>query len=157
MTAERIEVISVDGDTWRIIGTGAYSAGAVYCHLASTTRFTQQRNGQVPLQMGAFVSADSVEAALDRPRGFYSWNRSLRGAFERGEREANAGASIEACPYKDARKSNGQLTWSRAFRTAWRDGFKHAQSRIPQHNHGVDPTDDDQDDADRATYSGACP
>lgn len=123
-------VIEIDGDAWRVIGAGAYSAGAVYCHLASTTRFTEQRNGRRPLQIAAYVEAGKVEAALRRPRGFYSWNRSLRGAFERGERDAAAGKPEDACPYADARKANGQLTWSRAFRSAWRDGHRHHLARV---------------------------
>lgn len=129
MTAP-MDVLAVDGDTYRVVGTGTYSAGAVYCHLVSTTRFTEQRNGRFPAQICVFVEAEKVEAALSRPRGFYSWNRSLRGAFERGERDAVAGKGEEACPYKDARKANGQLTWSRAFRSAWLDGHRHHVARV---------------------------
>lgn len=119
-------VLEFVGDTWVVVGTGIYSAGAVYCHLASTTRFGDTKNGKAPLQVAAYIEAGRVEDALNRPRGFFSWNRSLRGAFERGERDMKVGGSLDDCPYADSRKANGQITWSRAFRAAWRDGFLYA-------------------------------
>lgn len=49
-------VVRHDGDTWRVLSTGALRAdGAVYCHLASTTRFRHQANGQVPIQISDWV------------------------------------------------------------------------------------------------------
>lgn len=117
--------LDLHGDTWRILGTGAYADGAVICHLASTSQFRQQRNGAVPVQRQEAVSADLVEAALCRPRGFYSWNPALRGAFCKGEQAAADGATADDCPYRDKRNHNGRLTWSRAYQTAWRDGFDH--------------------------------
>jgi hypothetical protein len=124
-----IRMLEFEGDTWAILKTGSYSAGAVYCHLSSATRFREQKNGKAPLQIAAYIEAGRVEEALSRPRGFFSWNRSLRGAFERGERDMRAGGSLDDCPYADARKANGQITWSRAFRAAWRDGFLYAAAR----------------------------
>lgn len=121
--------VEVEGEVYRILSVGRYSAGAVYCHLASTTRFVPQRNGPAPAQIATYVEAAKLEAALNRPRGFYSWNRSLRGAYERGERDAAAGKTEADCPYKDARRCNGQLTWSRAYRSAWRDGYYAASVR----------------------------
>lgn len=43
--------IKHDGDTWRLLGQGALRDGKVFCHLASTTRGRQQRNGWMPLQI----------------------------------------------------------------------------------------------------------
>ena len=122
--------VALDGDVWRILGVGSFLDGRVYCHLASTTAATEQRNGANPRQISDWLDAAVVEHALDRPRGFYSWNRSLRGVFENGERAAGAGVSIDACPYRDHRKSTGGLTWSRAYRSAWRDGYNYAAVRL---------------------------
>lgn len=117
--------LDLHGDTWRILGTGAYADGAVICHLASTTQFRQQRNGAVPVQRQEAIAAELVETAMRRPRGFFAWNPALRGAFCKGERAAETGATIGDCPYRDKRKHDGRLTWSRAYQTAWRDGFCH--------------------------------
>jgi len=43
--------IKHDGDTWNILSEGATRDGKTYCHLASTTRFRQQRNGANPVQI----------------------------------------------------------------------------------------------------------
>ena len=47
-----------DGDVWRIIGQGAMRDGKVYCHLASTTKGVQQRNGWNPIQVSDWINAD---------------------------------------------------------------------------------------------------
>lgn len=48
-----------DGDVWKVVGVGVTDAdGFVYLHLASTTRFRQQRNGKVPVQMCTFMHPD---------------------------------------------------------------------------------------------------
>lgn len=48
-----------DGDVWKVIGVGVTDAdGFVFLHLASTTRFCQQRNGKVPVQMNTFMHPD---------------------------------------------------------------------------------------------------
>lgn len=124
-----MRTIQFEGDTYRILSTGRYADGMILCHLASETRGQQQRNGWRPIQITAEVCATEVERALDRPRGFYSWNRSMRGAFERGERDAEAGKGLDACPYPDSRKADGRLTWSRAYRTAWTEGHQHHTAR----------------------------
>jgi hypothetical protein len=52
------------GDTWRILATGTTKeSGAVYCHLASTTRSHKQRNGSVPVQMEDYIPADILAHA----------------------------------------------------------------------------------------------
>mgnify|MGYP002738704299 CR=1 FL=1 len=57
------------------------------------------------------------------PAGFNNWNPAFRGAFLKGYRAHQTGAALTDCPYADCRKSSGGLTWSRAFRSAWRDGW----------------------------------
>jgi len=51
--------IRQDGDTWKIIGLGRDGhpdhPGAVFCHLASCTRFRPQKNGSNPIQIGTWV------------------------------------------------------------------------------------------------------
>lgn len=44
-------LVKIAGDTWKVIGVGVTREdGAVYCHTASTTRFSQRRNGRCPVQ-----------------------------------------------------------------------------------------------------------
>lgn len=47
----KMVTIQHDGDTWNILSEGATRDGKTYCHLASTTRFRQQRNGKNPVQI----------------------------------------------------------------------------------------------------------
>lgn len=54
----------------------------------------------------------------------------LQGAEHRGFIAAMDGRTMADCPYKDTRKPDGRLTWSRAFRSAWIDGFRRAQKSI---------------------------
>lgn len=59
--------VSIDGETWRILGIGATKTDdegreLVLCHLASTTRFRQQRNGANPIQMCDWVPSKEVFA-----------------------------------------------------------------------------------------------
>lgn len=125
MRLEPMKTLEIAGDTWRILGTGACRNDEVICHLASTTRFHQQRNGRVPVQTQQPVLVEIVETAMNRPRGFFGWNRALQSAFCKGEQAAREGATKTDCPYIDKRKGDGRLTWSRSFRAAWRDGFDH--------------------------------
>jgi len=50
-------------------------------------------------------------------------NRALLGAVKKGIAAKKAGLSETDCPYKDKRKPSGRLSWSRAFRYAWFDGY----------------------------------
>lgn len=68
------EFITFEGDTWLIAGKGTINdAGETYCHLSSTTRFRQQRNGKNPVQIGVFlklpeaapVASDWIEVSPD--------------------------------------------------------------------------------------------
>jgi ribosome modulation factor len=52
---------------------------------------------------------------------------ALDGAYLKGLMAGLADEPVESCPYEDKRKQSGRLTWSRAFRTAWGDGWKFAR------------------------------
>ena len=56
-------IINHDNDSWRVTNTGAVRDGAVYCHLASTTRFQSQANGQNPVQIGDFIPFKTLQDA----------------------------------------------------------------------------------------------
>lgn len=50
------QIIELDGDKWRVLGIGVTNDdGKTYLHLASTTRFRQQKNGKVPVQIGHWL------------------------------------------------------------------------------------------------------
>lgn len=49
-------------------------------------------------------------------------------AVNRGRQAYFDGLSIDDCPYPDKRKSDGRITWSRAYRNAWRDGWLGAKA-----------------------------
>lgn len=44
-----------NGDVWRIAGIGVSKEAETFCHLASTTRFIEQRNGSRPIQIQDWV------------------------------------------------------------------------------------------------------
>lgn len=76
-------IINWDNDTWRVLSTGTTDDyGRVYTHLASTTRFHEQRNGKSPIQICDFVPAEVLKAAAieDKPRECVPW-RGLGGNF----------------------------------------------------------------------------
>jgi ribosome modulation factor len=50
-------------------------------------------------------------------------NRALLGAMRKGIAAKAAGEPRSSCPYHDVRKLDGRLTWGRAFRKAWFDGY----------------------------------
>lgn len=66
-----------------------------------------------------------------KPDGFDKWNPAIRGAYRKGYEASQAGQPYTACPYEDKRKSDGRLTWSRAFARAWEDGWSDARSHDP--------------------------
>lgn len=49
----------------------------------------------------------------------------------KGRAAALAGLGPEACPYPDLRKPNGRLTFSRAFRNLWYDGYRTQKKTAP--------------------------
>ncbi len=48
-----MQQITWEGEVWNIVNLGAIDqeAGKIWVHLSSTTRFRQQKNGKVPVQM----------------------------------------------------------------------------------------------------------
>lgn len=47
--------IKYDNDVWLVLAEGVSRDGKTFCHLASTTRFRQQKNGAVPVQIGDWI------------------------------------------------------------------------------------------------------
>jgi hypothetical protein len=62
-TATTYQTIELDGDTWAVIGLGVRQDEKVYAHLASTTRYLQQRNGRCPIQVCDFISESLIVEA----------------------------------------------------------------------------------------------
>ena len=58
---------------------------------------------------------------------------SFDGAEEKGRQAARDGLPITACPYKDKRKPSGKLSWSRAYRNAWRMGWQTERINLGLH------------------------
>jgi hypothetical protein len=56
-------IIEHDGETWRVLNKGVSNeeAGTVFCHLASTTRGQQQKNGFYPAQICDWVPAEKLQ------------------------------------------------------------------------------------------------
>jgi len=58
------DVVAHDGDVWRVVGMGAArDDGAIYCHMASTTRGNKQKNGDMPIQICDWIPASSLSGA----------------------------------------------------------------------------------------------
>ena len=56
-----METIEHDGDTWRVLARGVTREdGKTFCHLASTTRSQQQRNGARPVQVNDWVDLEEA-------------------------------------------------------------------------------------------------
>lgn len=52
-----MEQIKYEGDVWNVLSKGTTREdGKTYCHLASTTRFVKQRNGQRPIQICDWIA-----------------------------------------------------------------------------------------------------
>lgn len=49
-----------NGHAWEITGVGARTDKAIYLHLASKTRKTQQSNGWCPIQIGDYVPVEAL-------------------------------------------------------------------------------------------------
>lgn len=60
--------IKHEGDTWKILGQGASRDGKALCHLASTTRFRQQKNGPCPIQMMDWIEHERILQAEEELR-----------------------------------------------------------------------------------------
>jgi len=48
----------------------------------------------------------------------------LKAAYNKGRRDGLDGKAESDCPYPDHRKASGSVTFSRAFRNAWYDGWR---------------------------------
>lgn len=75
---------------------------------------------------------------MKEPEGFFSWNPAIRGAYRKGYEAATAGKVAGTCPYEDKRKDCGRITWSRAFRSAWHDGWNDARQHEPINTYYTD-------------------
>ncbi|MDH0959086.1 hypothetical protein EGJ86_19295 [Pseudomonas sp. o96-267] len=69
----------------------------------------------------------AVDLPIPAPSGFDCWNRSLQGAFKKGVLAFLDGKPVSDCPYRDKRKDDGRLSWSRSYITAWHSGYQHCQ------------------------------
>ena len=50
-------------------------------------------------------------------------SKNFYGAYLKGKKARIDGLTENDNPYKDKRKKNGKLTWSRAFKNMWFAGF----------------------------------
>ena len=66
---------------------------------------------------------------MKKPENFDKWNPAMRGAWQKGYIANKNNQPISECPYKDKRNSSGRLTWSRAFQSAWHDGWNWAEQQ----------------------------
>lgn len=59
-------LVTLEGDTWRIIGVGTVTedGARVYLHLSSQTRSRRQRNGDCPVQRVDYYPVADVLAAV---------------------------------------------------------------------------------------------
>ena len=67
-----------------------------------------------------------VGLVKSEPPRWDRFNRALQGAYIKAARARKDGEGRESCPYRDVRKWDGRLTWSRAFETAWLEGHTDA-------------------------------
>jgi len=72
------------------------------------------------------------------PPDDHGYTGALAGAYRKGWRARVEGLLLGDCPYKDRRKMDGRVTFSRAFRKAWHRGWRdrdlaieEAKARIP--------------------------
>jgi hypothetical protein len=94
----------------------------------SSAQGAGRRDGEGPAaRAGSRRAAVAVGTLVGQPpRRFEDWNPAMRGAYSKGAVAAHAGEAEGACPYEDRRKASGRLTWSRAFISAWTDGYRDA-------------------------------
>lgn len=72
-------------------------------------------------------TVNTLNTSAVLPDHFDKWNPAMRGAYLKGRAAHAEGKSVDDCPYEDKRKDCGRLTWSRAFITAWQQGFMDAR------------------------------
>lgn len=77
------------------------------------------------------VTVDTIWAGVDRP---HTRNRVFQSAFRRGIRDRLMGKSRHLNPYPDhAPFYHGGVTFSRAFRWYWTDGWEAADQYLQDH------------------------
>lgn len=69
---------------------------------------------------------EEAKAAAERQR-----NDAFRHAFWLGYQAAAKGADKSDCPYRDLRTRRGNVTYARAFRRAWHEGWEHGRGDRP--------------------------
>lgn len=85
--------ITIDGDVWKILGEGATKDGKTYCHLASTTRFRKQKNGECPVQMCDWIDNDRILSAAMQEE---ERQRAITSCYE--DRAKSGNSPLEARP-----------------------------------------------------------
>ena len=103
--------ITHDGDTWRVLSVGAFQNGKVFCHLASTTRGTKQRNGMAPMQIGDWIEvglATNGFAHFFKRRGAWLANVSRTPDLSEGTID-NLGPFTNIHEAKDAARAKGYV------------------------------------------------
>lgn len=70
-------LVDHEGDTWRVLQTGRRDDETTLCHLASTTRGWQQRNGWYPVQAQASIPNATLKAAHEEAEAAQAdwWSR----------------------------------------------------------------------------------
>lgn len=93
-------IINFKNEDWKILGQGTIRDGKVYCHLASLTRGTWQKNGFRPIQMADWVDQNIILASAIRKE------EAQRKEFAKKHTNAapcvpwrGAGGDIGACIY----------------------------------------------------------
>lgn len=90
------QLIEHDGDTWKVLSTGAERDGKIYAHLASTTRISKQRNGDNPVQIGDWIDADLLSGHIQSERV-----RVLNEQIARNEKSLESGRTIRGGSARD--------------------------------------------------------
>lgn len=85
--------INHDGDTWKIVAEGATRDGKTYCHLASTTRFRQQKNGKCPVQIADWIEHERILSAAMQEE---EKQRHITAYYD--DRQKSGNSSLEARP-----------------------------------------------------------
>jgi hypothetical protein len=65
-----------------------------------------------------------IAANVPLPCDSYRWNKAIFSAFKKGIAANQSGLPLTSCPYRDKRKPDQRLTWSRAFVSAWANGWR---------------------------------
>jgi hypothetical protein len=66
--------------------------------------------------------------ALVGNKPYYADKRPYKGAFRKGQKARLAGVPRTACPYSDLRGYRGHVTFSRAWKSAWQEGWDNAET-----------------------------